>query len=111
MEGMFNIQPSAAACQEMEPSLLLLLKQLSVFIPTYFIQHIFKTPSYVNLFFVPKMFSLIPHEAKKEERPCSEVLPAAPLLPLLDVEESRGGGGVQVRILTSHWSIYLNTAL
>ena len=59
MEGMFNIQPSAAACQEMEPSLLLLLKQLSVFIPTYFIHHIFKTPSYVNLFFVPKIFPSI----------------------------------------------------
>ena len=40
MEGMFNIQPSAAACQEMGPSLLLLLKQLSVFIPTYFSWHV-----------------------------------------------------------------------
>ena len=68
MEGMFNIQPSAAACQEMEPSLLLLLKQLSVFIPTYLYLYISKNPTYANLFFFAKMFSSIQQNDIKLKR-------------------------------------------
>ena len=64
MEGMFNIQPSAAACQEMEPSLLLLLCLYPhIFLSVYLI------PLLMSIcFFVTKMFSSIQQNDIKLKR-------------------------------------------